>query len=105
MSYLYITAQDFGPWKPNEILVSVLQGGRVYIVTSQAKTVVPSIAACDAIWKAAEKKSADAKNFDDVRKQGDADFHRCFAERAKTMPFFAKLTAEAQTLLETLPLK
>jgi hypothetical protein len=66
---------------------------------------VPSIAACDAIWKAAEKKSAGSKNFDDIRKAGDADFHRCFAERAKAMPFLAKLTTEAQALVDTLPLK
>jgi hypothetical protein len=105
VSYLYVTAQDFGPWKPDMVLVAVLDGGRVYVVTSKAKTPVPQIAACDTIWKAAEKKSADAKDFDDVRKQGDADFHRCFAERAKTMPFFTKVTAEAQALVDTLPLK
>ena len=64
-----------------------------------------AIAACDAIWKAAEKKSEGKDDFDDIRKQGDADFHRCFAERARTMPFFAKLSAEAQTLVDTLPLK
>ncbi len=105
VSYLYVTAQDFGPWKPNEILVSVMQGGKVYIASMPAKTPVPAIAACDAIWKAAEKKSEGKDDFDDIRKQGDADFHRCFAERAKAMPFFAKLTAEAQALLDTLPLK
>jgi hypothetical protein len=105
VSYLYITAQDFGPWKPNEILVSVMQGGKLYIVSMPAKTPVPAIAACDAIWKAAEKKSQGKDDFDDVRKQGDADFHRCFAERVKAMPFFAKLSAEAQALVDTLPLK
>ena len=105
VSYLYVTAQDFGPWKPNEILVSVMQGGKLYIVSMPAKTPVAAIAACDAIWKAAEKRSENRKDFDDVRKQGDANFHRCFAERAKAMPFFAKLTTEAQALVETLPLK
>jgi hypothetical protein len=105
VSYLYVTAQDIGPWKPTGILVAVLEGGRVYVVTSSAKTVVPQIAACDAIWKAAETKSAGKDNFDDIRSQGDADFHRCFADRVKTMPLFAKLTAEAQALVATLPLK
>ena len=33
------------------------------------------------------------------------DFKRCFAERAKTMPFYAKVTAEAQALVDALPLK
>ena len=105
VSWLYVTAQDFGPWKPDGILVAVMQGGRVYIVTSPPKTAVPAVATCDAIWKAAEKKSEGKKNFDDIRKQGDADFHRCFAEHAKTMPFFPKLTTEAQALLDSLPLK
>jgi hypothetical protein len=105
VSYLYVAAQDFGPWKPDGILISVMQGGRLYIATKPVKTTVPAIAACDAIWKAAEKKSEGRKDFDDVRKQVDADFHRCFGERAKAMPFFAKLTAEAQTLVDELPLK
>jgi hypothetical protein len=105
VSYLYITAQDFGPWKPNEILVSVMQGGKLYIVSMPAKTPVPAIGACDAIWKAAEKKSEGKDDFDDIRKQGDADFHRCFAERAKAMPFFAKLAAEAQAMVDSLSLK
>jgi hypothetical protein len=105
VSYLYVTAQDVGPWKPTEILVAVLDGGRVYVATSPVKTAVPQIAACDAIWKAAEEKSADAKNFEEIRNQGDADFHRCFADRFKTMPLFPKLTAEAQALVDTLPLK
>ena len=61
--------------------------------------------ACDAIWKAAEKKSGGAKNFDEIRNQGDADFHRCFAEHFKTTPSFPKLTAEAQALVDALPLK
>lgn len=109
VSYLYIAAQDFGPWKPNEILVSILQGGKLYIISMPAKTPVPAIAACDAIWKAAEKKSAEAiaksEDFDAVRGKADAEFHRCFADRAKTMPFFPKLTAEAQALVDALPLK
>jgi hypothetical protein len=105
VSYLYVTAQDIGPWKPNQILVAVLQGGRVYVGTSPVKTTVPQIAVCDAIWKAAEKKSGGAKNFDEIRNQGDADFHRCFTEHFKTTPVFPKLTAEAQALVETLPLK
>jgi hypothetical protein len=81
VSYLYVTAQDWGPWKPDGILVSVLQGGRLYIATSPVKPSVSSIPACDAISKAAEKKSAGRKDFDEIRKQGDTDFHRCFAER------------------------
>ena len=105
VSYLYVTAQDFGPWKPDGILVSVMQGGRIYIVTIPVKPAVPSIAACDAIWKAAEKKSQGKGDFDAIRKQADTDFHRCFADHIKTMPLFAKLTAEAQALVDTLPPK
>jgi hypothetical protein len=110
VAYLYLTAQDIGAWKPNEVLVSVIQGGKLYIVSMPAKTSVPAIPACDAIWKAAEKKSAQATEksgqfSEDIRVKGDKDFHRCFAERAKSEPFFARLTAEAQSLLDALPLK
>ncbi len=104
VSYLYVTAQDFGPWKPDGILVAVVQGGRLYVATMPVKPAVPSIAACDAIWKA-DKKSGGKGDFDAIRKQADTDFHRCFAERVRTMPLFAKLTTDAQALVETLPLK
>ena len=105
VSYLYITAQDFGPWKPNEILVSVLQGGKLYIVSMPAKTAIPKYPACDAIFKAAEKKSAKSDDFDAIRGKGDADYRRCFAEQASKAPFFPKLVAEAQALVDALPPK
>jgi hypothetical protein len=105
VSYLYVTAQDFGPWKPDGILVAVAQGGRVYVATVPVKPPVPSIAGCDAIWKAADKKSQGKGDFDAIRKQADTDFHRCFAERVKTTPLFTKLATDAQALLDTLPLK
>jgi hypothetical protein len=105
VSYLYVTAQDFGPWKPDGILAAVIQGGRIYIVTTPVKPAVPSIAACDAIWKAADKKSEGKGDFDAIRKQADTDFHRCFAEHVRTMPLFTKLTADAQTMVDALPLK
>src|SRR5579871_1979223 len=91
VAYLYVTAQDFGPWKPDGILVAVADGGRVYIVTTQLKPAVSSISECDAIWKAADKKSEGKGDFEAIRNRADADFHRCFAERVKSLPIFPKL--------------
>ncbi len=105
VSYLYVTAQDFGPWKPDGILVAVLGGGKVYLVTMPLKAPGPTIAACDAIWKAADQKSQGKGDVDALRKRADTDFHRCFAERVKSMPEFAKLTSDAQALVDALPLK
>jgi hypothetical protein len=104
VAYLYVTAQDTGPWQPNQILVSVIRNGRLFIATRPAKTPIPKIAACEAIWKAAEKKGAQAAGgVEDLRDKADKDFHRCFAERAKAAAFFPKLTAEAQAIVNGLP--
>jgi hypothetical protein len=110
IAWLYMTAQDFGPWEPDKVLVSVIQGGRLFIVGAPANTKAPVMAACSAIWKAAEKKSAEniekSGHFsEDFREKGDKDFHRCFAERAKSEPFYAKLTAQAQAIAADLPAK
>jgi len=106
VAYLYVTAQEIGPWQPNQILVSVIRNGKLFIATQPVKTPIPKIAACEAIWKAAEKRDADtqaASGAEDVRDKADKEFHRCFAERARAAAFFPKLIAEAQAIVGGLP--
>jgi hypothetical protein len=101
-------------------MVSVVWGGRVFVINANTRTKVKPIPACDAIWKESERKAAavldayiashleDKEPFeqgDKAEEDGDAAFHRCFAERAGSQPFFAALTRQAQALLDALPLK
>jgi len=107
-AWLYTTAQDFGPWEPDKVLVSVIQNGKLFIVTAPASTKATVMKECVAIWNAAEKKSAaDAERTghftEDAREQGHNGFHRCFAERAKSAAFLPKLTAQAQAIADGLP--
>jgi hypothetical protein len=38
-----------------------------------------------------------------LEEEGDAAFHRCFAQRAKSQSYFAALTRQAQALVDRLP--
>jgi hypothetical protein len=117
---LIARTQILGPRTPDELMVSVVWGGRVFVINASTRTRVKAIAVCDAIWKEGKRKAAEAQDayiasqledkelFEQGTKAeeaGDAAFHRCFAERARSQPFFAALTGQAQALLDALPLK
>jgi hypothetical protein len=117
---LIARTQILGPRTPDELMVSVVWGGRVFVINASTRTRVKPIAACDAIWKQSERKLAEAQDayiasqledkelFEQgikAEEDGDAAFHRCFAERAGSQSFFAALTGQAQALLDALPLQ
>jgi hypothetical protein len=86
--------------------VSVVQGGRVIVARVPTDIKVGSIAACDAIWQDTKRRTADARTgFADMEEKGDAAFHRCFAQRAKSQGFFAAVTKQAQALIDGLPMR
>jgi hypothetical protein len=115
---LAMRSQDEGVGAPDEIFVAVMSGGRVLIAYAAVGAKVAPIAACDAIWKAAEAKATaafaaeaaaapkDQAKMPDggaLREQGAAAFRACFAERFKATPDFAKVSQQAQALLDRLP--
>jgi hypothetical protein len=117
---LIARTQILGPRTPDELMVSVVWGGRVFVINASTRTRVKPIPVCDAIWKEGERKAAEAQDayiasqledkelFEQgtrAEEDGDAAFHRCFAERARSQPFFAALTGQAQALLDALPLQ
>jgi hypothetical protein len=117
---LIARTQTLGPRTPDQLMVSVVSGGRVFVIDAGTRTRVKAIPACDALWKEGQRKSSEkqdayiASHLEDqelfeqgvkAEEAGDAAFHRCFAERARSQPFFAALTREAQALLDALPLK
>ena len=109
-------AQDIGPGTPDELIVSVVRGGRVFVVSAPAAVEIAPMQECRAIWDAAVKKAGEAyekyRDSKDKRElalpnklegEGDAAFRRCYAERAPRDAGFQKLIAQAQAIVDMLP--
>jgi hypothetical protein len=102
---LIARGQDVGPRTPDEIIVSLLRGGRVFIVIAPADAKVGGLPDCDKIWQKASKQADDAAHagidaqvakFDKLREDGDRAFRRCFAARAPRESYFPALVKGAQ---------
>jgi hypothetical protein len=109
-------AQDTGPWEPDEVVLSVMQGGKLYVVRMPAGTKIGSIPACKALWdeamkkreKEAERLRANPKAPDrseQIENEGEAAYQRCYRERAPKEKGFAELVRQAQTVADALPTK
>lgn len=110
-------SQDDGPWEPDELVISVVQGGKLYVVRVPAGTKLGPFPPCQAVWDEAEHKSneafqrgqdkpnAKAPDGSKIREDGAAAFRRCFAERAPKDKGFADLVRQAQDIVDGLPAK
>jgi hypothetical protein len=111
-------SQDIGPHTPDEIIVSVVKDGRMFVVTAPANAKVDPVPACERIWRDASRNAAkaheayvasgmkDDKLFEQstrIEEEGDAAFRRCFAQQAKGRNFVTALTRQAQDLVDRLP--
>jgi hypothetical protein len=107
--------QDIGPYPPQEIVVTIAQGPRVYVLRARPEVSIEMIPACDAIWQAVVKQrdeaydtkwaakakdSAVADKPVEIENAGDKAFHRCFAEKARTAGFYPALRRQAQGLVD-----
>jgi len=110
-------AQDIGPNPRQEIVVTLQKNGRVYIASQVAKTAIGKVDACEAVWSAAQKKTAelraaydksglkDDKLFEEstkVEDQGDKDFRACLVKATPQQPYYAALVREAQDVADRL---
>jgi hypothetical protein len=111
---LFARGQDVGPRTPDEIIVSLLRGGRVFIVIAPAGAKVGGMPDCDKIWQKASRQAEEAAHagtgaqvgtFDKLREDGDRGFRRCFAARAPRESYFPALVKQAQGLINMLPPK
>jgi hypothetical protein len=111
---LIARGQDVGPRTPDEIIVSLLRGGRVFIVIAPAGAKVGGMPDCDKIWQKASRQAEDAahagagaqvETFDKLREDRDRAFRRCFAARAPRESYFPVLVKQGQGLINMLPPK
>jgi vacuolar-type H+-ATPase subunit H len=113
--------QDLVPVPATEILIGAIVPPRVYVVSVPIAKINVT-AACVKLFKDAEKKAdkiindnekAASKRDDEVvsdeaermREQGDEAMRKCFAQNLKSSPAFAKLTKQAQDIVDTLVAK
>ena len=101
-----ISAQDVGPWKPKDLTVSVLQGGRLYIVRVETGTKIGPFPPCETLWQQAEEKAKKSSGKSmEIEDAGYAAFRRCFAQHAPREKGFADLVRQAQDIVDKLPAK
>jgi hypothetical protein len=109
-------AQDDGPWEPDELVMSVIQGGKLYVVRIPASTKLGPFPACQAVWDKAERRANEVyerapskpkvvPDMSKIREEGAAAFRRCFAENAPKEKGFADLVRQAQTIVAELPVQ
>jgi hypothetical protein len=113
-------SQDIGPRMPDEIVVSVVEADRLFVVTAPANAKIKPMPTCMAVWRKSERKAKqvlavytasnpkDQKLFDQytrTQQEGDDAFRRCYAENAGRDPLFATLTRQAQALVDLVQAK
>ncbi|TIV65588.1 MAG: hypothetical protein E5V89_27675 [Mesorhizobium sp.] len=107
--------QDVGPIYAQQVVVAVVKGDRVLIAEAPASPPVPKIAACEALWTAADataQKFQETYQSSDLKDQqaydaanaawekGDGDYRACMGERLPGDAAFPALLAEAQQLAD-----
>lgn len=107
--------QDVGPIYEQQVIVTLIKGNSVLIASASAAPAVPKIAACEAVWAAADAaaqkfqadyQASDLKDetvFDAANAswdKGDSDYRACMGERLPSDPAFPALLAQAQQLAD-----
>jgi hypothetical protein len=115
---LVLRAQEMAPGLPDELLVAVINGKRVFIASSPVKAKVAALPACDAVWQGYEAKmnaALEAYNKSDpkdeklfeaytrLETEADTAFRGCYAEEALKAPFYPDLVRQAQAIANSLP--
>jgi hypothetical protein len=104
--------QDAIPEAANEVFVSALANGKVYVAYGKIRPKV-EVPACLAIKAGYDKKAdkaadnlqskrIDRKAYDklgDLRQQGEDAYKRCLTRRAPQQPSFVEATRQAEALL------
>jgi hypothetical protein len=117
---LSIRRQDIGPAPAEEMLIGAIVPPRVYILSAPIAK-IRMMPACEKLFKDADAKAdkmvadnekskaksdeAIGEESERVREQGDEAMRKCFAERVKTDPVFARLTTQAQDFVDALAAK
>ena len=111
--------QDFFPVPASEMLIGAIVPPRVYILSApiaKIKMMPPcekifkdAVAKADKLYetrdRSAEPKESVTDAAEGIREKGDEAMRKCFAQRVKSDPAFAKLTKQAQEYVDALAAK
>jgi hypothetical protein len=115
---LVIRAQDTGPLTPDEVIVSVVRGSRVFIVAAPAAAKIDPPAAClaardsiialsavqrEAYIRAHITDSAALRRAINEDSADDIAYRGCYGERVPRDPAFQKIVAQVQAIVSELP--
>lgn len=98
-------AQDDGLQTPSEVVVSVLRGGRAYVIVAPAAATAATTRQCAQGWQKAEKQALQDQSdkASERREEAYRAYRGCFAAQAPRQSYFAALTKQAQALVDILP--
>jgi hypothetical protein len=97
-------AQDVGLETPREVVVTLLRGGRAYVIVARAAVVAASTPQCVQSWKKAEAQALRAQEkSDELSERAYRAYLGCFAAQAPRRGYFPALLKPAQGLIEALP--
>jgi hypothetical protein len=111
--------QDQAPTEAGEVFVAAIRGDRVFIASAELKQPI-AIAGCSSARLAADRRIEKASNegakkgegdeafsrrMETMRDAAEADFLKCFAERAPKEPRFAAVIARTKELYDRMPVK
>lgn len=98
-------AQDVGRQTPGEVVVTLLRGGRAYVIVAPVAATAATTPQCVQSWKTAEERAqhAEGDKGEGLRDVGYRDYLRCFAAQAPRRGYFPALTKQAQGLIDMLP--
>jgi hypothetical protein len=100
--------QDVGRQTPNEIVVTLQSGGRLFVAVAPTNVKIGAAPTCAQNWKKAEKQAqaaADVDKGEAIREAGYDAYRRCFAAQAPRQSYFAAVVKQAQGLVDKLPTK
>lgn len=110
-TFVYATlvgrAQDVGLQTPNEIVVTLRRGGRLFVVTAPSAATVTAAPTCAQGWNRTEKQtaSAGADKEEALRESGYDAYRRCFAAQVPRQSYFAAVVKQAQGLIDVVAQK
>jgi hypothetical protein len=99
---LVIRAQDTGPLTPDQVIVSVVRGSRVFIVTVPAAARIAPPPACLAVRDSVIARVA-GQNLPPSEDPADDAYRGCYGERVPRDPRFQTIVAQVQAIAAVLP--
>ena len=99
---LELTAQDIGPWPPDELLISVVRRDRIFIIRTRPVVAIDTISVCNERMAAAFK-DARSPNTIEFGDSVHEKYRACYADHLSRIPGIEKIISQVDSLVKLLP--